>query len=215
MILQEDEFGPVLGPHQTAIRAWHRSAYKRRDELRFDWADQWADQDAATQGRWVTNLVVAAARDDETDGRRLVRLGGFDAVAVDHGGALAAHLRFRRVVIEPDEYGDLRPVITAPLTPTAHAWFGNEHLTAGWQPSLLDDRPERLHTNLLVGHTSDPDTSELGRVVVACMLGCKVLWWTDIDSDAGGGTVAPARRGGGPNEPTVAVRIEPKERRQS
>jgi hypothetical protein len=214
VILREGEFEPILGPHREAIRGWHQTAYKRRDELRLDKADQWADQDAATQGRWVTNLVVAAARDDETDGRHLVRLAGFGAVAVHHDDRLAAQLRFRRVAIEPNEYGDLQPVITAPLTPTAQDWFGNRHLQLGWQASLLDQDPKRLNTNLLVGHTSDPITDGLGRVVVACLLGAKVLWWTDIDS-AGGGTVTPARRGGGPSRPSIApVAIKPKGRRQ-
>lgn len=216
VILTSRESQALLSPHCSAVWGWHADAYKRRDEVRSDKADQWADQDAATRGKWVTNLVVAAARDDEADGRSLIRLQGFEGVAVQSDGRLAAQLRFRTVAMEPNEYGDEVPVISAPLTDTAQQWIGNGHLSGPGQRSLLGEPDERPHTNLLVGRVSDPLTGDLRRIVVACWWGKRLYWWRDIDA---GGTVqrmtARPRTGGPTAAPIITPkRTQPKRERQ-
>lgn len=218
VIMTLDEFRRALGPHVPSILEWHAGAYKRRDALRASQPDQWADQDAATRGRWVHNLVVAAARDDESDCRRTVPLGGFNGVEISDGERIAAMLRFRRVEMHPDMYGDLRPVIPAPLTDTADDWFGNQHLRESWQLALsLDGNTGRSqgrpHTNLLIGHTSDPITGELRRIVGVCFFGGqRILWWDYLDCMGSVSSVGPERPGHRPS--ITPVKIEPRRREQ-
>lgn len=229
MMMTADESAEVVGPHSGAIRAWHDEGYKRRDALRADWPDQWADQDQPTRGRWVNNLIVAAARDDETGLRRIVPLNGFNAVEVRHGDRPAAHLRFRRIEFERNLYGDEYPVIPGPLSDTAKEWFGNAHLCADRLPQLafeLDgdiDAPNdlqpraRSHSNLLVGHTANPTTNELGRIVVVCFSAADhIYWWRPLEGpEAGFGTTSPAARRNALALPSAApVRITPKGRAQ-
>lgn len=218
MILARQEAEELLSSHLEAVLSWHREAFKRRDAVRFDHADQWAAQPAALQGWWVTSLVVDEARNDQRPDRCLVPLGGFEAMEILDTARLAARLRFRAVALQPDEYGDVRPVITAPLSARAKAWFGNDHLGDPWQTTLLDDSTaRRSHTNLLVGHSADPITAGLGRVAVACYLGARLHWWFDVDElgDSGRGDIVSTRPDSGPNRPPIApIGITPKEKEQ-
>jgi hypothetical protein len=199
VLLTQDEAQRLLAPHLEPVASWHRIAYKQQLELRADVPDRWADLEASTQGQVVHDLIVARAQEDETEGRRFKKDGTARVIEVADSDGLAALLRFRRVKFVRRHAGEgLRPAITSPLSPTARDWVGNDHLKYAWQHSLLETPTQRLHTNLVVGHTADPDTAELDRVVVLCVLGSQLQWWFDAQADAAvlslSRPAAPSRR---------------------
>jgi hypothetical protein len=205
VILDFAEGQSLLATHLPILLDLHRTGYKRRDEFRAAAPSRWADQDAATKGRIVHNLILARAAEEEGPGRRMAKDGGARVMEVTSPlGDVTALLRFRRIEFLTRYIADGPvPTITTPLTPQAKAWFGNDHIAAAANYSLLDEvEPSRPATNLLVGHTADPDTGELGRVVVACYLVLALRWW--FDGEAGGesgGSVVPFPDA--PTEPTT------------
>lgn len=192
MLLTQAEAQQLLAPHLEPVVFWHRLAYKQQLDLRTEVPDRWVDLEPSTQGQVVHDLIVARAQEDESEGRRFKKDGTARVIEVADRNGLVAQLRFRRVkFVHCHENEGLRPAITSPLSPTARDWVGNDHLRRTWQYSLLEAPAQRLHTNLVVGHTADPDTAELDRVVVLCILGSQLQWWFDAQTD---GAVLPLSR---------------------
>lgn len=211
MLLTADQGRDLLLPHAEAIQRWHRDAYKLRNEASATVAGQWIEQDEATKGRWVNNLIVGQARSDEDGLRTTVPLEGTDreAVRFTDGDSRTALGRFRRVEMFNPQTGRVEPVLTTPLSPTADRWINNKHHYDPRQFRLFqefgapDAEPPYLPTHVLIGHTVDSISRELEYIVVACFLHGDCHWWFHLP-EGGLGTISSTR------SPTAPVHPQPR-----